>query len=159
MNFDPAAPGRGPAIIGQRYLVTPVDREPFRGAYVGVVFGVAKPRDTLAFRRGDELVHVAYGRLLSARQLAACPECGLDESMIRIEPKRWQCVVCGTEDDILADVRTALTDVYGDHNDRERWLRARNPLLGWDKPLQRIVDGDTDSVLAVIDLLATGAVL
>ena len=51
---------------------------------------------------------------------------------------------------------TQLAQLYPPRDARE-WLLASHPLLGGDRPYDRIEQGRTDDVLALIEQLTTGA--
>ena len=51
-----------------------------------------------------------------------------------------------------------LADFY-EPDEARLWLFARHPLLGGDRPFDRIKTGQMDDVLALIDQLRSGAVV
>ena len=53
-------------------------------------------------------------------------------------------------------VRAALRDIYTEEG-VEIWLRGRKRLLGGERPIDLIERGEIDRVLAVVEMLASGA--
>jgi hypothetical protein len=101
-DFDPEAPGRGPRLIGQTYLVAVLTPRPHRfiAKYRGVTAGVTKGADTLAFERAEGMRLVAYRDLEWAiRVVPHKGECG--GFMIRPEGPGtpWKCLRCGHVDE------------------------------------------------------------
>lgn len=88
--------------------------------------------------------------------------------MSESRPACWLCLHdvehqtdCRANGDCRCDchrVRGALAEIYHPEG-IDIWMRARNRMLGDERPVDLIRDGQAERVLALIEALATGAVL